>query len=386
MGPSKKKTRAPSSSGTDQQAALQSFEPLMGPGYPAGPYYQFNEPHPASIAELGDQGYRSELSSDTPYYANPFRAHMPPLSGHPRVQELCATQCYSPPTGYPTGGPFSQQHYGHPGSYASFEPLPVAPLEQPYLRSWPPPVRFGSDHATGAVPPTISSPYTSYIEERGDSGFYDAFSYTTPRQQFESNDPSPKPHEYYGNELQVHETSTEGIITRGSRPGRVTSKYYNDYRTPNPWLDPPPAPISNAVRSLSDFLPRPPVPSTLDNFAPESIRNTTHRRNTISPRVRPGIDPIINQARTLSDQPSDKKPALETQPTSTIKDTTTDGIPQGARWTKISRRLVNSAALREGKERFEERDDYFIVLRVLTKEEIREYADKTAKIRGRLPS
>ena len=59
------------------------------------------------------------------------------------------------------------------------------------------------------------------------------------------------------------------------------------------------------------------------------------------------------------------------------------GIPPGARWTKIDRRLVNPEALEEAKERFEERLDCVIVLRVLTKEDIQKLADRTRKIRGK---
>lgn len=64
-----------------------------------------------------------------------------------------------------------------------------------------------------------------------------------------------------------------------------------------------------------------------------------------------------------------------------LKDAQKNGIPPGARWTKIDRRLVNPAALEVGHERFEERADYVIVLRVLTKEEIQAYAVKTQEIR-----
>ncbi|CAG7964281.1 unnamed protein product [Penicillium salamii] len=64
-----------------------------------------------------------------------------------------------------------------------------------------------------------------------------------------------------------------------------------------------------------------------------------------------------------------------------LKDATKEGIPPGARWTKIDRRLVNPEALEAGNERFEERSDYVIVLRVLTKEEIQLYAVKTQEIR-----
>lgn len=56
-------------------------------------------------------------------------------------------------------------------------------------------------------------------------------------------------------------------------------------------------------------------------------------------------------------------------------------IPPGARWTKIDRRLVNPEALEEAKERYEERMDCVIVLRVLTKQDIQKLADRTKKIR-----
>lgn len=58
-------------------------------------------------------------------------------------------------------------------------------------------------------------------------------------------------------------------------------------------------------------------------------------------------------------------------------------IPVGARWTRIDRRLVNPEALEEAKERFEERMDCVIVLRVLTKQEIQKLADRTRKLRER---
>jgi hypothetical protein len=65
-----------------------------------------------------------------------------------------------------------------------------------------------------------------------------------------------------------------------------------------------------------------------------------------------------------------------------LKDAHKRGIPPGARWTKIDRRLVNPAALEAGRERFEERSEYVVVLRVLTREEIQNYAVKTQEIRG----
>ena len=58
-------------------------------------------------------------------------------------------------------------------------------------------------------------------------------------------------------------------------------------------------------------------------------------------------------------------------------------IPPMARWTKIDRKLVNPEALEFGNERFEERQDYVIVLRVLSKDEIEQYALKTQELRSK---
>jgi hypothetical protein len=66
-----------------------------------------------------------------------------------------------------------------------------------------------------------------------------------------------------------------------------------------------------------------------------------------------------------------------------LKEAGKKSIPSGARWTKINRELVDPAALEASDERFEEGDDYVIVLRVLTREEIEKYAKLTAEIRGK---
>ncbi|EHK47381.1 hypothetical protein TRIATDRAFT_52337 [Trichoderma atroviride IMI 206040] len=58
-------------------------------------------------------------------------------------------------------------------------------------------------------------------------------------------------------------------------------------------------------------------------------------------------------------------------------------VPSGARWTKINRKIVNPEALDIGKERYEIRDDFVIVLRVLSKEEIQTYANATQVLRER---
>ena len=57
-------------------------------------------------------------------------------------------------------------------------------------------------------------------------------------------------------------------------------------------------------------------------------------------------------------------------------------VPENARWTRISRLLVNPEALEQGNERYEvEGITHIIVLRVLGREEIQQYADLTKKLR-----
>ena len=60
-----------------------------------------------------------------------------------------------------------------------------------------------------------------------------------------------------------------------------------------------------------------------------------------------------------------------------------EGVAADARWTKINRQLVNPEALKKANERFEERDDYVIVLRVLTPEDIEKLSESTREIRGK---
>jgi len=66
-----------------------------------------------------------------------------------------------------------------------------------------------------------------------------------------------------------------------------------------------------------------------------------------------------------------------------LKDAKKDGVPPDARWTKISRKLVNPEALEAGKERYEAREDFVIVLRVLSRDEVQAYAEVTERIRGK---
>lgn len=56
-----------------------------------------------------------------------------------------------------------------------------------------------------------------------------------------------------------------------------------------------------------------------------------------------------------------------------LKDASKKGIPSNARWPKSDRKVVNLEALLAANERYEERVDHVIVLRVMTREEIEQY-------------
>ncbi|KAI4214419.1 MAG: hypothetical protein LQ351_003172 [Letrouitia transgressa] len=110
--------------------------------------------------------------------------------------------------------------------------------------------------------------------------------------------------------------------------------------------------------------------------------------------VRPRNIPLVTPAeekpepqapRGILRKPKEKfpeDPAPVREGVAPLKDAGKKGIPPNARWTKIDRKLVNPEALVAGNERYEERPDYVIVLRVLTKEEIEQYAAKTQEIRA----
>lgn len=112
---------------------------------------------------------------------------------------------------------------------------------------------------------------------------------------------------------------------------------------------------------------------------PRSVRIVEPAKDTSPPPQKPkGI--LKKPTPTFPEDPNPiKEGALPLPNSKTAKDKT---IPSGARWTKISRELVNPQALEEAKERFEERLDCVIVLRVLTRKEIEALAARTREIRG----
>jgi len=158
---------------------------------------------------------------------------------------------------------------------------------------------------------------------------------------------------------------------------------------------PPPPPKSSGTKDIADEDPsrsrhKERSNSVLDSRIvqePDSlalIEPTTDRDGNrvriVSPR-RDSPPPVKGILRKPTDKfPEDPNPIREgVAPPKDAKKG--KDIPPGARWTKIDRRLVNPEALNEAKERFEERMDCVIVLRVLTKEDIQKLADRTDEIR-----
>ena len=93
--------------------------------------------------------------------------------------------------------------------------------------------------------------------------------------------------------------------------------------------------------------------------------------------------------KSILRQPTQKfpeDPAPIREGVAPMKNSGKKGIPPDARWTRISRKLVNPEALELAQERYEESDDTVVVLRVLTKDEIEKYAFITQELRCKLIS
>jgi hypothetical protein len=129
-----------------------------------------------------------------------------------------------------------------------------------------------------------------------------------------------------------------------------------------------------------------PTPNAVSRDAPSQ---GTERRVTIvePPKKEPSPEPRVKgilrkPTEKFPEHPNPIREGVAPLKEKLEKDKRAKDIPSGAKWTKIDRRLVNPQSLEEKGERFEERMDCVIVLRVLTKEEIQAFADRTREIRG----
>lgn len=141
----------------------------------------------------------------------------------------------------------------------------------------------------------------------------------------------------------------------------------------------------------TEEMPHPEPRRPQSDFRPVSVRLASnpprqHDEITSEPRVRIVERPKNDnrQPKSILRKPTSRFPVNPNpiqERVAPLSDATKKGIPPGARWTKIDRRLVNPEALEEAKERFEERLDCLIVLRVLDRDEIQKLADRTKEIR-----
>ena len=150
---------------------------------------------------------------------------------------------------------------------------------------------------------------------------------------------------------------------------------------------PPKEPISPSRGSMSrDSRDLAEVRGTLENDRrPRDLErppsDERQLRVVSPPRDRSEVKPIKSILRQPKAAfPEDPSPVREG--VAPLKDAKKDGVPPDARWTKISRKLVNPEALEAGKERYEAREDFVIVLRVLSRDEVQGYAEITQRIRG----
>lgn len=160
----------------------------------------------------------------------------------------------------------------------------------------------------------------------------------------------------------------EALNNKDSAP-KAASK--DGARTPLESLTKDPREVSEIRKELDERRPR-------DPLQPNENRQL---RVVSPPREKAEEKPVKSILRPPREKfPEDPAPIREG--VAPLKDAKKDGIPPDARWTKISRKLVNPEALEAGKERFEAREDFVIVLRVLTREEVQGYAEVTQRIRG----
>lgn len=160
----------------------------------------------------------------------------------------------------------------------------------------------------------------------------------------------------------AHEREREGELREPTRPRREREASREDDRAP-----PEPQQQQQQQRTMS--------PGEDEDSRPRRVQlvEPVERREEFRPKG------ILKKPRAV---PFPEDPNPQREGVAPLKDAGKEGIPPNARWTKISRALVNPEALEKSHERFEERDDYVIVLRVVTREEIMKFAEKTKEIRG----
>jgi hypothetical protein len=160
----------------------------------------------------------------------------------------------------------------------------------------------------------------------------------------------------------------EALNSKDPAPKAATK---DPIRTPRESLSKDPREVAEIRKELNERRPRDPLAPT-DN----------HQVRVVSPPRDKGEEKPVKGILRVPREKFPEDPAPIREGVAPLKDAKKDGIPPDARWTKISRKLVNPEALEAGKERFEAREDFVIVLRVLSRDEVQTYAEVTQRIRG----
>ncbi|KAK5089968.1 hypothetical protein LTR05_000136 [Lithohypha guttulata] len=173
--------------------------------------------------------------------------------------------------------------------------------------------------------------------------------------------------EGHGSDREVSQLALPAPERRPSREPDPSAAYTDPARAPILDRGQQESPTNNEARPLS--------PGEGEDGRPRRVsivEPVKDKKDDVKPKG------ILKKAREVP-FPEDPNPTREG--VAPLKQAGSEGIPPGARWTKVSRILVNPEALERAHERFEERDDYVIVLRVLSREEIEKLAEKTREIR-----
>jgi hypothetical protein len=209
-----------------------------------------------------------------------------------------------------------------------------------------------------------------------------AFSYTTPREQFERehSEIAAEPARFSDMRAQTNRVHKSQPYERRRNRESTSEEDQEEY---SPRLEVTSGKARSDDIDPADFY----TPLTTSTGIPtlEGLfysQEAHIESNNIPPSFTKvtGVPPKGILRRPMDSVPEDTNPVREG--VAPIEDSTKTEIPPGARWTRIDRSIVNPEALRAGNERFEERSDCVIVLRVLTKDEIQTYAEKTREIRG----
>jgi hypothetical protein len=191
-----------------------------------------------------------------------------------------------------------------------------------------------------------------------------------------------------GSAIETESSTSDETQQRRSRPRRESGPGFNPRNTSD-------------LRALKEALNKDPAAST-QSTPPKARAESMSKDSRALTEIRSDAQSDSQPTRILTPAPSTAEtkapvkgilraprekfpedPAPIREGVAPLKDAKKDGVPPSARWTKISRKLVNPEALELGKERYEAREDFVIVLRVLSRDEVQTYAEVTERIRSK---